>query len=89
MARPEVKRIAEAFVKRAIHHNLRGKRRDELAVEFFLGAVTGLKVLAGDDEKSEAGKLCNRILMVVELMVLPRGYAAVLELAEWPGKEAT
>lgn len=85
MTKEKIRNIAAGFIRRAEYHDMKGKARDRAAVEFFLGAVTGLKALAGDDEHSEAGKLCEHLLRVTTMMVGVRGYKAVVELANEEG----
>lgn len=71
---PTITALARTFKTRAENFNLRGKKRDELACEFFLGASMGAEH-AGDKQLSQT------ILAIASLLICTRGYAAVLELA--------
>lgn len=77
-----VKAVARAFVARSEELGFKGKKRDDLAVEFFLGAYVGAHACANGDENSPAGKLANNILATTSMLICTRGYSEVKRLAE-------
>lgn len=62
------------FVERAEHFNLKGKKRDEQAIEFLVGAATALQV----SNHPEA----NHVLNCVAIIICVRGYAEVKRIAD-------
>lgn len=80
----EIRKIAKLFVHRANELGFKGRKRDDLAVEFFLGAAAGLHMLAGGDGNSSAGKAYTHAMAVTSMLVCTRGFRAVVELAEDP-----
>jgi len=72
MARVHI--IAKAFVARAEAQGMKGKRRDELALEFFLGAMT--QAVANDD-----GDMVN-VLGQNAAIISARGFSWVQEVAK-------
>lgn len=69
------KTIAAKFVERSTTLDLRGKRRDEAAVDFFCGAGVALAAAGMDAE-------ATRIAVVTQLVVATQGYPAVRRMAE-------
>ena len=61
------------FVERAEFQQLKGKKRDELAIEFLIGAATALQ----NAEHPEA----NHVLNCVAMIIVVRGYAEVKRIA--------
>lgn len=66
--------LARQFIVRAEEQGYKGKRRDDAAVEFFLGAYSML-LLGSEDE--EAARLFRWIAM----LLITRGFSAVEEAA--------
>lgn len=77
-----LKPIAIAFVQRAEALGMKGKSRDNAAIEFFLGAYVAAYGLAKGDAESDAGKHATHILAVTQMLVCTRGYAEVKRIAE-------
>jgi hypothetical protein len=65
--------IAAKCVERAAALHLKGKRRDDAALDFFVGAAAGAE-LAGDTA------LAPHIGMTAAMLVSVRGYLAIAEL---------
>ena len=70
----QIKAISELFVKRAEAMQMTGKKRDQAALEFMLGALAVAEV-KGDTA------LFNHLSKFVAFLVTTRGYAAVLEFS--------
>jgi hypothetical protein len=70
-----VKKLAGQFVERSEALFYKGKRRDDAAVEFFLGAYVALNV-TGNSE------LANKVGLTTAALIAPRGYTAVEQLAK-------
>ena len=69
-----LKMLCVMFVSRSVTQDFKGKRRDALALEFFLGAVTGLQL----SDHPEA----DRVRMFTVLLVATRGYSEIVKVAE-------
>lgn len=69
-----IRQLAGRFISRAHALSVTGKRRDDLAVEYFVGAAVGAE-LSGDI------KLAELIARNVALVIASRGYAAIEDLA--------
>lgn len=69
-----LRHLASSFVKRATAQKLKGKKRDEAAIDFFCGAYAGLE-LAGHRD-------AERILNCIGYILCVRGYAEVERWAE-------
>jgi hypothetical protein len=67
--------IAQRFIERAEALNLKGKKRDDAALDYFVGAVAGAE-MAGDT------KLAEHLGVIAAMMISVRGYFAVREIAE-------
>ena len=70
-----IQKLAQRFVGRAAETRMRGKKRDEASLEFFLGAAA-LAEAQGDEP------LCQHILKISGWMISIRGFKAVEELAK-------
>lgn len=68
MASPELTALARSFVNRAKSLNLKGKKRDNAAMEFIVGAWQGAS-LAGNE------KLAEHFGVVAALIISVRGYS--------------
>lgn len=66
-------KIAESFMRRSEALGLKGRKRDEFALEYFIGAAYAY-LAAGMTEE------CNNLSAIAGLMIAPRGYHAVQEL---------
>ena len=73
-----VHKLAQTFVERAYALGLKGKRRDELALEFFMGAYA-LVQATGD-------KVLEERIALVAFVVAARGFSFVRETAEKGGR---
>lgn len=62
------------FVERAEYLNLKGKKRDEAAIEFLVGAASALQIT----NHAEA----NHVLTCVAMAICPRGYGEVKRIAD-------
>lgn len=85
--RLEVQKIAKLFITRAEHLNLRGRKRDDAAMEFFVGAAMGVNTLV-KEKGDDASTLYDHIILVASLLIATRGYAAVVGLAKDREQEA-
>lgn len=74
MEKDATKKLAQYFIERATALGLKGKRRDDAALTYFLGAAA-LAEINGD------GVAYNRLGTVAALLIAPQGYAAVLRIA--------
>ena len=74
MTQTSIKTIATRFIERAAALELKGKKRDDAALDYFVGAAAGAE-LAGD------GKLAAQLGAVAVMIVAIRGYIGVAELA--------
>lgn len=71
----QLQTLASRFVERANALHYRGRRRDDAALDYFLGAATGASI-AGDETLALAlGNLTGLVLSL-------RGYAEVERLAK-------
>lgn len=75
MASPEIKFVAEKFVERANALGLKGKRRDDAALDFFCGAAIGAQA-------ANNIPLAQQIGNVAALIVAVRGAMAVIDLTK-------
>lgn len=75
-----VKTIAERFVERSSALGLKGKKRDDAALDYFLGAAAGAE-LAGDVQ------MACQLGLVSAMIISVRGYAGVVSLASEMVKE--
>lgn len=62
------------FVERAEFQQLKGKKRDELAIEFLIGAATALQVSNHEE--------ANHVLNCVAMIICVRGYGEVKRIAD-------
>jgi len=76
--REKIAGIAKAFIERAKALGLKGKRRDDEAVAYFLGAYA---LATMDAKRTHDDALAKHIGTVTELCVATRGYSAVERLA--------
>lgn len=67
--------LARSFISRAKAQNMKGKRRDDAAMEFFCGAIASTE-LTGD--KDGADNLATFAAMLIAV----RGYAALVAAVE-------
>ncbi len=84
-----VQRLAKLFVHRATELELKGKKRDDAAIEFFMGAYAGCHTLSMGNKDSAAGMAADHILRVTSMVICVRGYAAVKEIADSVKLETT
>lgn len=70
---PVAKQVAQQFMTRSENQGLKGKKRDEMALEFVLGAASGMQVTG------EVSKM-NTLLMLGS-MVAVKGYKFLNEYA--------
>jgi hypothetical protein len=70
----KIKTIAERFRERAAALNLKGKKRDDAALDYFVGAAVGAE-LAGDADLAQA------IALAATLIVSVRGFIGVSDIA--------
>lgn len=70
------KQLAQHFVERSAAQGYKGRRRDVMAVEFFVGALAGAHV-AGDDTLAQHYSLLAHLVTI-------RGYS---EVEHWANKE--
>lgn len=68
------KMLAQAFIERAVARNYRGKKRDDAALDFFIGA-TNLAQFTGD------AALTQHLKTILVLIIAVRGFKGVEELA--------
>ena len=69
-----LKALCEAFVKRSKELGYKDKRRDTLAMEFFIGATLAL------DQADHAEAFSIRLFTV--LLLATRGYSEIVKVAE-------
>ncbi len=72
------RKVAQQFLTRANAFGYRGKKRDELAIEFVLGAATALQVTGNS-------AAMNSVLLLATLVSV-RGYSWLEEYANEPIK---
>lgn len=75
-----LKTLCKAFVQRADHQNLKGKKRDDMALEFMVGAYAALAA-AKHPEAEHVGA-------VVAMVICTRGFSEVKKIAEAEDKAA-
>ena len=68
-----VKKLAGLFIERCAHLGYSGKKRDQLALEFFVGASTALTGINHPDGQC--------VLNVTAMLIATRGYGEVVRLA--------
>jgi hypothetical protein len=66
--------IAAAFVRRSECVGFKGKKRDELSLEYFIGAATMLRASGQPDHAAYVERLCV-------LLIATRGYKWVAKFA--------
>lgn len=69
-----LKHLSEEFVARAEECGFSGKRRDELALEFFLGAAASAGALGREDVR-------GHLLKVAAFLIATRGFSEVKRIA--------
>jgi hypothetical protein len=72
--------VAQRFIERAQALGLKGKKRDEAALDFFTGAAAGAEIAGDKDLAKHLGILCA-------LVVAVRGFIGVNEIARGPDNE--
>ena len=70
---PVAKMVAQQFITRSDTQTLKGKKRDEMALEYVLGAASAMQV-TGNDTKM------NSLLLLASLISV-RGYKFLNEFA--------
>jgi len=70
---PTLKSIAERFIARVEHLEFKGKQRDKLALEFFVGCCVGLEIAGHPDAQC--------VLNTTALLIATRGYGEVVRIA--------
>ena len=71
--------LCTRFVERAEHFEMKGKKRDEKAIEFLVGAATALQAI----NHPEANHVTNCVAMIICV----RGYMEVKRIAEMAEEE--
>jgi hypothetical protein len=66
--------LAKLFIERAEHLGLKGKKRDDEALSYFVGAVQGARAAGADDLAEHLGRISYLVIAV-------RGYFGVNEIA--------
>ena len=69
-----LKILCKQFVARAEHLGMKGKARDNAAIEFFAGALAALDAINHAD--------VNHVATVTQLVICTRGYSEVKRIAE-------
>lgn len=71
--------LCTRFVERAEHFDMKGKKRDEKAIEFLVGAASALQ--ATDHPEY------SHVINCVALIICVRGYAEVKRIADMAKEE--
>ena len=74
MTADHVQTIAKRFIERAEALELKGKKRDDAALDYFCGAAAGAELAGNAQLATHIGVVCATMLSV-------RGFFAVKELA--------
>lgn len=69
-----LKHLSEVFVERTENLGFRGKNRDALALEFFLGAAALAEALGREDVQ-------NHLLKIAAFLIATRGFSEVKRIA--------
>ena len=77
MSQANLRAIAQAFVNRSEACDFKGKRRDTLALEYFLGAAAAYHAANMTAEFDHVTRVCA-------FLICTRGYDYVQELAQAP-----
>lgn len=74
--RPRIAAIAKAIVSRAEANGWKGKKRDDLCFELFLGAWIGADACGQEKFAAHLGSIAGMVLCV-------RGYSYMVEMSNW------
>jgi hypothetical protein len=69
----QIKRLAELFLERSTGLGYKGKKRDDFALEYFVGAAALARVTGQED-------LCQRLSALVNYTISIKGFIAVNEI---------
>jgi hypothetical protein len=77
MPHPMVIKLAKTFKTRAEFNNMKGKGRDNAAIEFFVGAMAALEAPEGGDRAAY-----DAVAIFTTMLLCTRGYNAILSAAK-------